>query len=125
MVTNTKTNFNMIFKQDDEINIDYVSGNSITTTDSKFGQITYFYDNNTKMWMKTDDQEGENITPNLTPVKAIPEFYTKNGLPVFRGTGRWLTYVVPLSHTTFLKLNITGSGQTQPLTELVKTIDAL
>lgn len=106
----------------DEITIDYISGNSITDTDAKFGSITYSYDSTRQTWVETNDQEGEGISPHTTPTPATPVTYTTSGLPVFRGTRRWLTYIVPLSHTTFLKLNISGSGYTQTLTDFVKTI---
>ena len=48
--------------------------------------------------------------------------YVSNNVPVFQATGRWATYVIPLSSTNFLKLNIGGSGQRQPLFDLLKTI---
>jgi len=39
------------------IDIKCVLGNSITDTDAKFGNITYFYDTNKKAWMETDNEE--------------------------------------------------------------------
>jgi hypothetical protein len=106
----------------DEISVDYVSGTTITDTDSKFGSITYLYDSTKQMWMETDNEEGEGVSPHPTPVQAIAVMYTADGLPVFKGTARWETFIVPLSHTTFLRLNIGGSGYSQPLNDLVKTI---
>lgn len=103
----------------DIITIDYVTGNSITDGDAKFGNITFSYDNTNQRWMvsEPDEANGGQVSPHpATPVMTI------EGLPVFRGTGRWLTYVIPLSHTTFIKLNISGGGLTQPLTDLVRTI---
>ncbi len=108
------------------INIKCVLSNTITDTDAKFGNITYFYDTGKKAWMEIDDKEGEGITPNNTPVLAVPLF-TVNGLPVFRGTGRWLTYIVPISPSSilYLKEGDTEGGQTQSLTNLVKTLKKL
>jgi hypothetical protein len=60
--------------------------------------------------------------PHTMTTEAVPLFYVGGDIPVFKATGRWLTYVIPLSHTIFLEFNITGGGYTQPLTDLVKTI---
>jgi len=108
------------------IDIKCVLGNSITDTDAKFGNITYFYDTNKKAWMETDNEEGEGITSHSIPVVATPLF-TVNGLPVFRGTGRWLTYIIPISQSSILYLNEgdTEGGSTQSLTNLVKTLKKL
>jgi len=104
----------------DTISVQYVSGNKITDTDAKFGNITFFYDTNAQMWMETNDEQGGPEHEVTGP--ALPTLQTKDNTLVFKGVGRWATYIVPLSHTTFLKLNITGGGLSQPLTDLVKTI---
>lgn len=106
----------------DEITIEYFTGDRITDSDAKFGEITYFYDNTKKEWMRTDTMEGEGISPNTSPINATIAFKTDSGLPVFNGVGRWKTYIIPLSTNTFVKLNILGSGDTQALTELTKTL---
>ncbi|HYM92917.1 MAG TPA: hypothetical protein VET23_02175 [Chitinophagaceae bacterium] len=106
----------------DVITIEYVSGDSITDIDTKFGWITYRYDNNKQAWMQTDNMEGEGIYSHPSPVQANAIAITKDGLQIFHGTGRWVTYIIPLSHTKFLKLNIMGSGESQPLEALVKII---
>jgi len=108
------------------IDIKCVLSNTITDTDAKFGNITYFYDMGKKAWMETDNKEGEGITPNSIPVLAVPLFIV-DGLPVFRGTGRWLTYIVPTSPSTVLYFNEgdTEGGYTQTLTNLVNTIRKL
>lgn len=103
------------------IDIKCVLTSSITDSDAKFGNITYYYDSKTQKWMvsKPDEQNGG----MLPAVVAVPEF-SANGLPVFRGTGRWLTYIVPISPTSILSLNEgdTEGGNTQTLTNLVKTL---
>ena len=108
------------------IDIKCVLSNTITDTDAKFGNVTYFYDAGKKAWMETDNKEGEGITPNSIPVIAVPLF-TVDGLPVFRGTGRWLTYIVPISQSSILYLHEgdTEGGYTQTLTNLVKTLKKL
>lgn len=102
------------------ITLTSISGNSVTDSDAKFGNITYYYDENSKAWMVKlpDEQYGGSMSPTI----AKPAFYTTSGLPVFNGTGRWGTYIIPLSSTTFLKLNISGGGLTQPLIDLTKTV---
>lgn len=105
----------------DTITMQYISGNSITDTDAKFGPVTYYFDARTQQWMRSSPDESGN-QPGLIVTIASPIAYTGSGLAIFRGTGRWLTYIIPLSHTTFLKLNISGSGNTEPLRSLVQTI---
>lgn len=107
----------------DKIDISYISGTNITTTDAKFGSVTYYYDENSQRWMKIGQSEKTGDTQSPVPAIAYNEYpQTVDGLPVFVGTNRWLTLIVPLSHKTFLKLHITGSGQTQPLKDLLRTI---
>jgi hypothetical protein len=120
IVTNTSSEVSL--KQnagqwvEDIIKINYVSGQSITDTDAKFGNITYYYNGSSNQWMKTTNENGA-----VTSI-ATTSSYTVDGFPVFPGTGRWKTYIIPTSHTTFIKLNIGGSGYSQPLTDLVQTI---
>jgi hypothetical protein len=107
------------------IDIKCVLSNTITDTDAKFGNITYYYDSGIKKWMvKGPDETGDGS--NLTPKEATVLF-TVDGLPVFRGTGRWLTYIVPISSSSILYLHEgdTEGGYTQTLTNLVKTLKKL
>jgi hypothetical protein len=114
IITNDHTEFS-------GIDIKCVLGNSITDNDAKYGSITYYYDSSSQKWMvnKPDEQNGG----TLPAVVAVPEFNV-NGLPVFRGTGRWLTYIVPISPTSIISLKEGDSegGLTQSLTNLVKTL---
>jgi hypothetical protein len=106
---------------EERITIDYISGGTaITTADSKFDYTTIRFDETSQRWTKETTENG-----NVTIVPAKESFYTPDNLPVFITSGRWLTYIIPLSHTTFIQLNITGSGVTLPLTDLVKTIRKL
>jgi hypothetical protein len=106
------------------IDIKCVLGNSITDTDAKFGNITYYYDSSSQKWMVSKPNERDGGT--LPAVVATPEF-TVNGLSVFRGTGRWLTYIIPTSSSSILSLREgdTEGGLTQSLTNLVKTLKKL
>lgn len=106
----------------DSIIIQYVTGDKITDTDAKFGSITYYYEKSTGKWMETDNAQTNSANVFTTPAPAKVVTYTADKLPVYAGTTRWLTYIVPLSNNTFLKLNITGSGATQPLQDLIKTV---
>ena len=108
----------------DVMTVDYISGSQITDVDAKYGTVTYFYDASSKSWMKIG-QVGDADTAIGTsahPVPATVLSKTADGLLVLPGTGTWLTYIVPLSSNKFLKLNIGGSGQTQPLKDLLATI---
>ena len=109
----------------DIINISYISAPEITSVDSKFGSVTYYFDEKRNQWMVIDQREGKPSTnngdPSPSPV-SLDHVLLVDNLPVFSGSERWMTFIVPLSHTTFLKLNITGSGQTQPLQDLLKTV---
>ncbi len=106
------------------INIKCVLSGSITDTDAKFGNITYYYDSSSKKWMVNKANERDGGT--LPAVVATPEF-TVNGFPIFKGTGRWLTYIVPISPSSILSLKEgdTEGGYTQTLTNLVKTLKKL
>lgn len=104
----------------DTMTIQYVSGDKITDTSGKFGPVTYYFDTSTSKWMRSSPDERTGDATEIV-VPAVP-ILTINGLLVFSGTSSWLTYIIPLSHTTFLKLNISGSGNTQPLTDLLRTI---
>lgn len=106
----------------DTILIEYIMGDRISDADVKFGDITYYYEKSTGRWLEIDTVSGKGANLNTTPVPARIVAYTADKLPVYPGTKRWLTYIVPLSTNTFLKLNITGSGATAALQELVKTI---
>lgn len=106
----------------DTILIEYIMGDRISDTDVKVGDITYYYEKSTERWLEIDTVSGKGPNLNTTPVPARIVAYTADKLSVFPGTKRWLTYIIPLSTNTFLKLNITGSGATAPLQELVKTI---
>lgn len=106
------------------INIKCVLGNSITDTDAKFGNITYYYDSSTQKWMVNKPDETNGGT--MMAVEATPLFNV-NGWPVFRGTRRWLSYIVPISPSSILYLREgdTEGGYTQTLTNLVKTLKRL
>ncbi|GEM_PF-2921768 len=109
----------------DKIKIDYFSGERIFDESTKFGDVTYWYDSNQQKWMtRLDEVHGQNGTEKPANLEAVRNFLKVNFL-VFSGTGRSVTYIIPLSHTTFLKLNISGSGNPQALTDLVKTIKFL
>ncbi|MDP4007543.1 MAG: SoxR reducing system RseC family protein [bacterium] len=110
----------------DRMDISFLTGSTITTDDAKFGSLTYYYDENSERWMRQGSAlEYEGVAG---PVPAAPYSdysYTEDGLPVFVGTTRWATFIIPLSHTSFLKLHITGSGYTQPLRDMLRTVRTL
>lgn len=116
----TLTNFGPYY--DDRIIITKEEGDQIKNRDSKFGDVTYYYDASIQSWMvdkNTDFDSGIQ--------KAIPSFYTISYFPVFEGIKRWKTNIVSISANKFLVVNITGSGFTKvlnPFTETISQIDA-
>lgn len=123
----------------DTLVIKQVDGKKITDSDAKFGTISYYYDDNSRQWMKVSDGEGGEsydaqgnpyyVEGSTAPQPAKPVFKTISGLPVFSGTGRWGTVIIPLTHERFLLLNMdgTGSGFSQvlyPLAAAVTELDA-
>lgn len=115
---------NMTPKYDkDHITITKYSGQKYTGYDSKNGSISYFYDNEKKQWMQDTSlaEYIENETPDGISV-ATAEAYTVSGLPIFYGTGRWATIIVPLAADKLLVANIGGTGWTNALYPLVETI---
>jgi hypothetical protein len=102
----------------DFITIKRAMGDSVTDTDSKFGDTMLRFDATTSQWMITQPDQNENEVERV----ATPDLMTDTGLPAFRSTGRWATYIVALSHTKFLIVNISGDGWTGGLDPFVKTI---
>jgi hypothetical protein len=107
----------------DVITIQYITGNTITDTDAKFGNITYYYDATQHAWMVINPDEANG--GSLPPAPVSPLSYNANRLLVLKGTGRWKTDIIPLSQTTFLKINISGGGLIPPLDDLAATVQKI
>jgi len=111
----------------DKIDVSFKPGYWITDSDSKFGDVTYYYDAFAKKWVKSKGLVGK-TGMGINPEMATPAFYVLDNTPVFVGTGRWLTYIIPVSPSRaagsagFIKMQITGSGSTQDLEDLIKAI---
>ncbi len=116
----TITNFGPTRNESGSASISFleVQDSKAFVTDSKFGNTTLYYDDNSKQWMKTSP--GANEEYETKPAKVA--FSTISGLPVYSSTGRWKTVIIPLSHTKFLVANITGSGYTAALNLLTSAI---
>lgn len=102
----------------DSISISEIQDSKVVVIDSKFGNTTLYYNNNLNQWMKTSPGAGDLY--ETKPAKIA--FNTISGLPVYSSTGRWKTVIIPLSHTKFLVINITGSGYTTALDLLASAI---
>ncbi len=106
----------------DTLTIDYFEGEQISDSDAKFGNITYYYDLNLDQWMSVGNTGvGDDASVYTTSAKIIS--YTKDNFPIFNGVGRWRTFIIPLDHSHFMKIKITGSGDVKPLLALIKTIE--
>jgi hypothetical protein len=107
----------------DKIDIYQIYASKYTDSDSKLGSLTYFFDKNIGSWMLKEhwsDLEGKTIPT----AKAVPVLFNKD-LPIFIGVKRWKTYIVPVSSSSIITFNITGSGNTEALDELISTINKL
>lgn len=104
----------------DAISVRTIIGPQARVEDAKFGPTTLWYDESEGRWMIGMGSDIEGISESEAR-PATPAFLTDSGLPVFSSTGRWATYIIPLSHERFLILNIGGSGDTEPLAPFAKT----
>ncbi|MEK7646158.1 MAG: hypothetical protein AAB381_00490 [Patescibacteria group bacterium] len=103
----------------DRITLDYTKSYSYTDIDAKFGSITYAFNDVSGKWMQIG---GDERSQSQTASEAHPLFMISDIVPVFTGVSRWRTYIIAMPDNVFLKVNITGSGQIQPLDEFIKTI---
>jgi hypothetical protein len=105
------------------ITVQKISNRKITNTDSMIGSVTYFFDTVTSSWMVTDSRDNP-ATGEKGPrtFEALPQDSTSTGLPIFLGTGRWKTVIIPLAEEKFLLINIIGDKDTTPLTPLSHTV---
>jgi hypothetical protein len=87
---------------------------SYTDSDSKFGDVIVVYNTQKKIWEATGECDA--------PAPCNRSFVTNQGLQVFIGRSRWLTYIVPLDNVGILVFNSTGGGFTKPLEELIQTV---
>lgn len=104
---------------DDTIDITTRTGPSVTTKDAKFGDVTYYFDQAKNAWLYNGQSEK---TGGVFTGAPAPISMRIGENPVFAGTTRWLTYILPLTHTNFLIFHITGSGNREPLNELMKSV---
>ncbi len=85
----------------DTITIDHnFSNTSYTDSDNKFGAVTVSYNPEKKTW----EAKGECDSPT----KCNPSFYNEQGVHVFVGRTRWLTYIVPFDNGGIVVMNSTG-----------------
>jgi hypothetical protein len=99
-------------------NVEYM-----TNTDNKFGSVTYFWNPELNDWFFNKDAESMIPNAGVVAQRAVPKYRTPiDNLPVFQGTQRWLTEIIPIGNYDFIVVNISGSGDTQPLRNLVQTI---
>jgi hypothetical protein len=111
-------------KVTDTIVVSYITGNSITDRDPKSSKyVLYYWDaKNGGGWYEAgNDGTSQDYMPRI----ARPALVVFGGTPVFVGASGWQTYIVPLSQSTFIKMSIDGSGQTEPLNQLLQTMHKL
>jgi len=81
------------------INHNFLS-TSYTDSDNKFGDVNVVYNAEKKIWEATGGCD--------TPKKCNSSFYNKQGIHVFVGRSRWLTYIVPFDNGGIVVLNSSG-----------------
>lgn len=104
----------------DRITISYIKGYDITDTDPKFGSVKFYWDNGTNKWMM-------NVTKanGATKTGENAKVVLYRNPPVFLGISSYRTYIIPLSHTAFVKLNVVGSGDTSELDNIVNSLTVI
>lgn len=112
----------LLSTEGDRISFTLVSGDKVQDVDSKFGDVTYQFDETLNEWQVTWNTDAT-VGTDQGPKSAELLFNTNSGFPVFAGVHRWKTDVVALSHTQFLLVNITGSGETTALDPIVNTLN--
>lgn len=85
-----------------------------TDSDSKFGDVKVTYNTQKNVWEATGECD--------SPTPCNRSFSSGNGVQVFIGRSRWLTYIVPLDNVGILVFNSTGGGFVKPLEELIQTL---
>lgn len=97
-------------------------GTSVTTEDPEKGSVTYYYDLVEKSWMSIEIPPSFKGGDTVTPLSYIPIRYTKSGLPLFLGTSTYKTYIVALSISDFVIVNINGNGNMDIIDEFIREI---
>ena len=103
------------------ITISYSVAARITDTNAAGNPVTYYLDPDINQWLV----DGVDVHSGIayTGVEAHPIVHLSDTLPVFLGRSGDLTYIIPLSFTTFLKLTIeTNNGDITPLSDLLLTL---
>ena len=85
-----------------------------TDSDSKFGDVKVTYNTQKNIWEATGECD--------SPAPCNRSFVSGNGVQVFIGRSRWLTYIVPLDNVGILVFDSTGGGFVKPLEELMQTL---
>lgn len=95
-----------------------------TIDDVKFGPTSFSYDEGAGVWMIDPPESGVDGS-NTRAKEAVAVMTTQSGIPVYPSTGRWKTYVLPIADQTMISVHITGSGITEPLDPITRSIKKL
>ncbi len=106
---------------EDIISVSYRVRELFEDSDAKFGPFQLRYSEKKQCW-ETYTTSGKGVIGDVTFICTEPVGYTDAGLPIFVSTLRWKTYVIPIDKDKFVKLNISGSGSTKPLEDIVKSV---
>lgn len=106
----------------DVITMTRFSGTSVSTEDSINGNVMYYYDSNTQLWMTLNYTNSTPINQSLSATSFTPTSFTVNQKPILKGTTPTKTLIVALNTNDFIIVNISGSGYSSILNEFVKNI---
>lgn len=106
----------------DVITMTRFSGTSVSTEDSINGNVMYYYDSNTQLWMTLNYTNSMPINKSLSATSFTPTSFTVNQKPIFKGTTAAKTLIVAPNTNDFIIVNISGSGYSSILDEFVKNI---
>ena len=106
----------------DVITMTRFSGTSVSTEDSINGNVMYYYDPKTQLWMTLNYTNSTPINQSLSATSFTPTSFTVNQKPILKGTTPTKTLIVALNTNDFIIVNISGSGYSSILNEFVKNI---
>lgn len=109
-------------KASDVITVTRFKGSSVSTEDSKYGNVSYYYDVGTSQWMSVYYSNSISANASIEPEPVTQTRFTLYNKPIFEGTSVTKTLIVALNINDFIIVNISGTGYSGILNEFVKNI---
>lgn len=109
-------------KAADVITMTRFQGSSVSTEDSKYGNVSYYYDVGTSRWMNVYYSNSISANTSIEPEPVTQARFTLHNKPIFEGTSAVKTLIVALGINDFIIINISGTGYSDILDDFVKNI---